>query len=224
MKGEFAAGEKLREKALADQLSVSRTPVRLALTELAKEGLLEYNPNRGFVVRQFSIDHIVAAVEVREQLEGLAAGLAARRGLTERQQRSLESCLLQVDGLLLKTELDHKDIRTWSEINGDFHGMIVEAADNPVLIDFVGRLDAVPLASARTFAGTYDRLDVQLDVIRKAQTQHRLVYEAIMARDPERAEATMKQHVRDGRSNLRALLERLHEADAANFPVLKLVR
>lgn len=224
MKGEFAAGQKLGEKQLADLLNVSRTPIRLALTELAKEGLLEYNANRGFVVRRFSIDQIIDAVEVREQLEGAAAGLAAKNGLSEKQQRVIEGCLLEVDGLLLKTEIDHGDALSWSELNGTFHNAIVEAADNSVLAEFVGRLDSIPLASAQSFAGTYDRLGSQLAAIRRAQIRHRWVYEAILARDSQRAELVMRQHVYEGRANLRALLERLKgEGDGQMPPMLSLV-
>ncbi|MGA0608362.1 GntR family transcriptional regulator [Phenylobacterium sp. VNQ135] len=223
MKGEFAAGQKLGEKLLADRLNVSRTPIRLALSELAKEGLLEYHANRGFVVRRFSIDTIVDAVAVREQLEGMAAGLAAKRGLGESHQRTLEGCLLQIDGLLLKTRIDHRDVQTWSEINGAFHNAIVEAADNQVLADFVRRLEMIPLASARTFAGISDHLGAQLAVIRTAQAQHRWVYEAILAGDAHRAETVMRQHIYDGRNNLRRLLERLKTESDDNLSILRLV-
>ncbi|MGA0608357.1 FCD domain-containing protein [Phenylobacterium sp. VNQ135] len=70
-----------------------------------------------------------------------------------------------------------------------------------------GTLDVIPLASARTFAGTYDRLAEQFAVIKAAQDQHRWMFEAILARDPQRAENVMRQHIYGGRNNLRNLLE-----------------
>lgn len=224
MRGDFQAGEKLAEALLAQKLNVSRTPIRLALSELAKEGLLDYRSNRGFEVRSFSIDRIVDAVAVRENLEGFAAKQAATIGLSERHQKLLESCLLQIDGLLLKPELEHRDVRNWAEINGVFHRTIVEASGNEALIEFMDRFDTIPLAAAKTFAGTFDNLERQHSVIRKSQTEHRWVYEAIVAKDAARSEALMKQHVLEGRQNLGKMLRKLkEEADVQKHPILKLI-
>ena len=224
MRGDFAAGEQLRESMLARRLQVSRTPIRLALAELAKEGLLEYKPNCGFEVRSFSIDHIVNAIAVREQLEGMAAARAAELGLSEAHANTLESCLLQIDGLLLKPELDHRDVRNWAEINGTFHSTIVTASGNEVIAQMLQRLEHVPLAASRTFAGRYESLAAQQAVIRKSQVEHRWVYDAIMSKNSGRAETLMKQHVMEGRQNLRRVLERLQsESDHGKHPFLKLL-
>src|SRR6202021_4008789 len=80
--GSVPAGERLNEVQLSRTLSVSRTPVRAALQALAGEGLLDYAPNRGFSVREFPLDAIVDAYDIRASLEGLAARFAAERGLT----------------------------------------------------------------------------------------------------------------------------------------------
>jgi GntR family transcriptional regulator of vanillate catabolism len=223
IRGDFAAGERLGESLLAQRLQVSRTPIRLALAELAKEGLLEYKPNCGFEVRSFSIDHIINAIAVREQLEGMAAARAAEVGLSEAHANTLESCLLQIDGLLLRPELDHRDVRNWAEINGIFHSTIVTASGNEVIADMLKRLEHIPLAAARTFAGTYESLAAQQAVIRKSQVEHRWVYDAIMSKNSGRAETLMKQHVMEGRQNLRRVLERLQsEADHSKHPFLRL--
>src|ERR1700761_5637627 len=79
--GQFEAGERLHEIKLTARLGASRTPVRAALQKLASEGLLDYTPNRGYTLRDFSISEVINAYEVRAVLEGLAARLSAERGL-----------------------------------------------------------------------------------------------------------------------------------------------
>src|SRR5690242_5084795 len=68
--GEIATGVRLNEVRLSQMMEVSRTPVRAALQALAGEGLLDYVPNRGFLVRTFPLSEIVDAYEIRAQLEG----------------------------------------------------------------------------------------------------------------------------------------------------------
>ncbi len=72
LRGEFKAGERLPELALAELLGVSRTPIRAALQKLAEEGLLEPATSTGYLVRSFSDNDIFDAIEVRGTIEGLA--------------------------------------------------------------------------------------------------------------------------------------------------------
>ncbi|MFW5833378.1 MAG: GntR family transcriptional regulator, partial [Pseudomonadota bacterium] len=88
LRGDFPAGEHLREAALADRFQVSRTPVRAALAENAKDGLLDYEPNRGYRVRRFDLRDIADAFELRAVLEGTACRVAAERGLDLEAERS----------------------------------------------------------------------------------------------------------------------------------------
>ncbi|MFX6230515.1 GntR family transcriptional regulator, partial [Acinetobacter baumannii] len=78
--GEVAADVALSERTLAETLGLGRTPVREALTALAKDGLLTIHPMRGTFVRQLSFDDLREIHEMRLGLEGLAAFLAASRG------------------------------------------------------------------------------------------------------------------------------------------------
>ncbi len=92
--GHYPAGARLAEEAVAERLGVSRTPVRLAFRTLAQEGLLQLAGKRGFVVREFSQEDVLAAVEVRGALEGIAARRLAERGIDAppaRQARSLSA-------------------------------------------------------------------------------------------------------------------------------------
>src|SRR5688572_30195727 len=79
--GELPAGERIAELAIVERLGVSRTPIRAALMRLEQEGLLEGLPNGGYAVRTFSERDVADAIELRGTIEGLAARLAAERGV-----------------------------------------------------------------------------------------------------------------------------------------------
>ena len=224
IRGEYGPGEKLREHVLAQQLDVSRTPVRLALSELEREGLLEYSPNRGFVAKGFTTQHVLNAVDVRERLEGMAAGLLALRGATDSEIRALESCLLQTDGLLAKATLGERDIATWSEVNGLFHETLVKAADNEELSEALARIELIPMAGPRRFTGMFMNPELHRERIATAHASHRWVFDAIMDRDSARAEDIMRQHIREGRIGLRRLLEEdRSDPRVANDPRMRLL-
>jgi len=90
IEGRYAAGERLAEIPVAEQLGVSRTPVRLAFRTLEQEGLLQKVGKRGLVVRGFSEADVLCAVEVRGALEGLAARRLAESGLPPEVRAALE--------------------------------------------------------------------------------------------------------------------------------------
>jgi DNA-binding GntR family transcriptional regulator len=79
LSGAIATGTRLRQESLAAEFGVSRTPVREALRKLQASGLVEVQPNRGALVRRPTAREVREAYEVRAELEGLAASLAASR-------------------------------------------------------------------------------------------------------------------------------------------------
>ncbi|HET8707622.1 MAG TPA: GntR family transcriptional regulator, partial [Pseudomonadales bacterium] len=93
LRGDFGPEARLQEIQLANLMDVSRTPIREALRMLAKEGLLNYAPNRGYQVRKFSLDDILAAFRVRAVLEGLGCRLIAEKGLSETLDQALKKSL-----------------------------------------------------------------------------------------------------------------------------------
>ena len=93
LNGELKAGERMSELALVERLGVSRTPIRTALVRLEQEGLLQPIATGGFVVNSFNERDIHAAIEIRGTLEGLAARLAAERGVPETGLVELKECL-----------------------------------------------------------------------------------------------------------------------------------
>jgi len=127
--GELVSGTRLRQEALAEEFGVSRTPIREALRKLQASGLVELQPNRGALVRGPSSREIRDAYEVRAELEGLAAELAAERiqhaqvdGLHEAQSEFRETLArmmrVRSDGAGVVPD---EEIERWRHANDRFH-------------------------------------------------------------------------------------------------------
>jgi GntR family transcriptional regulator of vanillate catabolism len=194
--GQFQPGERLHEVKLTALLDVSRTPVRAALQKLASEGLLDYTPNRGYTLRQFSVDEVIGAYEVRAVLEGLAARLSAERGLSDRERDVIGQALRDGDALLRHGHLLDEHRAEYSRVNANIHETIHAAAGSRLLSDMVYLCQQVPVSSPRNVVAFEER-----DVRRRHDDHHRIV-EAIVSRDPWRAELLMREHVGSVKSSL----------------------
>jgi GntR family transcriptional regulator, vanillate catabolism transcriptional regulator len=209
LNGSVAAGERLNEVRLSRTLAVSRTPVRAALQALAGEGLLDYAPNRGFTVREFPLDAIVDAYEIRASLEGVAARFAAERGLSPDEKATIERSLRDGDRLLERGSFETGDRTIYRDINGDFHDTLLAAARNRMLAEMIRICHHVPVSSSRNIVAFEHR-----DVRRRHDDHHR-IYEAIIAREPWRAEMLMREHVASVKASLvKSLTEGSRDNDA----------
>lgn len=196
--GRYPAGTRLAEEAVAADLGVSRTPVRLAFRTLAQEGLLQPAGKRGFVVREFSDEDVRCAVEVRGALEGLAARRLAEKGLGDAVRAVLEACLADGEAMLAKGHLVDADIERWSRLNERFHGAIVGAQGSQVIADAIARNNHLPFASADSITVQKNALAGEYQKLRFAQLQHRLVFDALVGGEGARAEALMREHANIG--------------------------
>lgn len=203
MSGRYQADDRLRENDIAIQLDVSRTPVRRALAELARDGLLEYEPNKGYRVRRFSSDAVSTAYELRETIEGMAAFRATINGLSPNDLLKLEKCILETDGLMARKEITEREIELWQEANGVFHETILEAANDDLLTELTQRLSNIPLVSARSFPFTDATIDEFQNVISKSQVEHRAILDAIIRKDAAAAQKLMGTHLREAGENLK---------------------
>jgi GntR family transcriptional regulator of vanillate catabolism len=194
IEGRYAAGMRLGEVAVADELGVSRTPVRLAFRSLEQEGLLQKAGKRGFIVREFSEGDVLCAVEVRGVLEGLAARRLAERGMPAGVRQELQACIDEGGQLLAGGSLDADQLSAWSRINHRFHHAIVHATDSSVIADAIARNNHLPFASADSIAIDPQALDKEVMKLRFAQLQHQLVLEALDARESARVEMLMREH------------------------------
>ena len=209
--GEFQAGERLHEVKLTARWGVSRTPVRAALQKLASEGLLDYTPNRGYTLREFSVSEVISAYEVRAVLEGLAARLSAERGLDARAIGTLQQALRDGDDLLRNGQITDDHRVEYSRINSCFHETIHAAAGSRLLNDTVYLCQQVPVSSPRYIVAFRER-----DVRRRHDDHHR-IFEAVMNREPWRAEMLMRDHIASVKSSL---VRSLSPPEAADETVL----
>lgn len=194
MRGEFAAGFHLQEVPLAERMGVSRTPIREALNMLAKEGLLEPGPKRGYKIRTFTIGEIVEAYEVRATLEGMACRLLAEAGLPEEVAARLQECLAFGDALLGRGMFTSAEHDPWLEMNNSIHSLLVSASRNAMLAQCVEQTQRVPLASARHVH--WYRFDKEnYELARSAHRDHHGIVDAILRRQAGRAESRMREHI-----------------------------
>jgi DNA-binding GntR family transcriptional regulator len=197
LSGAVPVGTRLRQEALAEEFGVSRTPVREALRQLQATGLVELLPNRGAIVRGPSAREIREAYEVRAELEGLAAELAAERisdsdllRLREAQALFRESVATLIEGRA-RRPAPWRDESVWVRANDLFHQTILDAAAN-------GRLTTTIADLHRSFPRdlTWAALSRSSRLLAENVEQHEAILEAIERRDPEEARQRMIDHVR----------------------------
>ncbi|MBX3606714.1 MAG: GntR family transcriptional regulator [Piscinibacter sp.] len=210
LSGELPAGQRVRELEWAPELGASRTPLRLALVELEKQGLLERVGSRGYHVRRITMDEVAEAIDVRGVLEGHAARLAAEAGLAPPQRDQLERCVQEGRRLLeaAGTRRGVLDNAAWASMNADFHAALVEAAGSRTLRAALELVTRSPLAHAGALGVNGAQPQMELSFLRRAQADHEDVLEAVLGREGARAEALMREHARRSRDNKRRLAER----------------
>jgi GntR family transcriptional regulator of vanillate catabolism len=195
LRGELSPGQRVAEAAIAEQLDLSRTPIRQALPALAEEGLLVRSGKRGYAVRVFTIGEIVTALDARATLEGMAARMLTERGVSNAFIRELKRCLDMGDELFAKPVLEKSDEIRYGEMNQRFHHSIVEALDNSIISDLIARLHRVPFVAPLTIA--FDRKEPKqiYDLLHHAHRQHHAITDALENGQGARAEALLKEHV-----------------------------
>jgi DNA-binding GntR family transcriptional regulator len=182
LEGRFAAGARLRQTDLADQLAISRTPVREALGKLQHEGLVELLPGGGVRVAVLALEEAAELYDLREVLDGLAARLAAQRA-TPASFARLESSLARMARCLARN-----DANQWFGAHVAFHDEIFQASGNARLI----ALSAVVKLSIQRFHPVLLRTPHRLA---DADREHREIHAAIAAGDGERAERLARAHI-----------------------------
>jgi GntR family transcriptional regulator, vanillate catabolism transcriptional regulator len=198
--GQFSPAEKLQEVPLSKMLDVSRTPIRAALHRLAAEGMLEYAPNRGYSVRNLATKELLEVIDIRGVLEGLAARFAAERGLTPQLEMSYREALADGDRLLAKGLLLQEDKPLFRDVNVRIHDAIGQASGNRMINDMIRLCHNVPMSSDRNIL--WDEYRWKL----RSHDDHHRLFEAIVAREPWRAEQLMREHIHSIKSQLREQL------------------
>ena len=183
------------EQQLTEELSIGRTPVREALRQLAAEKLVTIVPRRGTFVADISITDLQELWEVRWDLEGLAARLAAER-IDRQHLEQMKALFDEFDQVV-----DERGGKAFMDIDDRFHHLLYQATHNKFLEDVLDRLYTL---SARLWYMSLDRLSHQ--VVSEAIKEHTKVVEALEKRDAKEAERVIQRHIGTFQEKLRAAL------------------
>ncbi len=195
--GTLPAGAQMLEQEAAMRLDMSRTPVREAMVRLRQDGMVEIRPRHGMRVLPVSAADMAEIYAVLTALEGAAAELVARRGITARQLGQLRAAVAD-----MKKALDADDLIAWAAADETFHLRLVELSGNARLIQMVGQLwDQAHRARMLT-------LRLRPKPIHSV-VEHGALVEAIAAGDPAAAKAIHEDHRRRAGAMLVDLLGRL---------------
>ena len=200
--GELPPGERVREVELAAKLGVSRTPVRESLPILAQEGVLTQLDTRGFVVRAFTPQEIMDAIDVRGALEGLAARMLAEQGPSRRLIHSLHECLREGDEIFANGHLVLADEARYGEMNRQFHALIVQGAGSKVVAEAIERNGRIPFASAHAIA--FDKIDLprMYDHLLYSHRQHHAIVQALENGESSRVAALVVEHAQGAKISI----------------------
>ncbi|MDM7968744.1 MAG: GntR family transcriptional regulator [Paracoccaceae bacterium] len=194
LRGDYMPAAKLREVGVAEDLGVSRTIARLAMSMLEHEGLLSRAPNRGCRVNRFSIEQIVQAIEVRGNLEAMAARQAAERGLSEDVDSAFDDILQRSAQALAMGVQDEGQRQAWINLNTAFHDTLIKASGNWAIRVAVDQMSRLPLVSPAMII--FERKDFAKGnaQLASAHADHLEIVLALRARQSQRAEARVREH------------------------------
>lgn len=188
IQGRLKPGERLMEIQLAEEMGVSRTPVREAIRKLELEGFVVMVPRKGAYVAGISVKDIVDVFEVRAALEALAAGLAAER-ITEEELEELERALVKT------YEVSGYDLEALVETDTRFHELIYKASRNERLVQIITNLaDQIQRFRATSLA--------QPGRTKHALEEHKQIVEAISERNVELAQILAREHIENAEQSL----------------------
>ena len=182
MVGEIAPGTRMMEVELAEEMGVSRTPVREAIRKLEKEGLVTIEPRRGAYASDISAKDMVDILEVRQDLEGMAAGIAAQK-ITDEGRIELENIARKY-----KDSVDREDIEEIIKNDEAFHKYIVSLSGNKTLIKMVSQMQELALRFRYIYYEDFSRFKNQ-------PSEHQAIVDAIAGGDVAGARKYAEEHL-----------------------------
>ncbi|MGY1602951.1 GntR family transcriptional regulator [Geodermatophilus sp. SYSU D00815] len=180
LRGELVGGQRLRQADIAARLGVSTTPVREALRDLATEGLVKFDSNRGAEVTSINMGEVRDLWTLRTVLEPLAMRIACER-ITSQQLAEAEEILDRMDA--------EDDTAVWLQLNREYHNVLQQATRIPALEK---TLRLVQDQSAMYLA---QRVEEAPNRPKAGQAEHRELLEALRARNADRAADVAQRHL-----------------------------
>lgn len=192
----FKPGESLTDREIAEELGMSRTPVREALRLLEHEGLLMSSPRRGWQVRPLGLEDIREIFDVKIVLESAMARWAAACPDQEKR-RALQECLAR-----MKEATAQKDTQAWVRADIDLHNVIFEMAGNRRAARIIQQLNEQWWRVRIGLVSMEGRMERSLH-------EHEAIVASILAGDEEAAERQMREHLEGVRQELLDVLTHL---------------
>ena len=180
--GKILPGTRLMEVELAENLGVSRTPVREAIRKLEKESLVTIEPRRGAYASDLNIKDVIDILEVRQEMEGLAASLAAVR-MEGRNKSKLTEIAEKYKNAVIAG-----DASEMIKYDTEFHRIIVQACDNAILEQMIERLQELVLRFRYKYYEDTKRVQKQPD-------EHQVIIDAICSGNAEEARHAALTHI-----------------------------
>ena len=193
--GKLEVGTALTEQSLSTRLGVSRTPIRAALHTLAEEGLISLVRNKGAIVVGVTRDDLVDIYRIRMRLEGLASATAAAR-ISESDLERLRNAVELAEFYISKNDTEHL-----KELDTEFHSIIYRASGNRMLNKTLSELHRNITSYRKMSLAVPGRLE-------RSAREHREIFEAIEARDAERADRLTSEHIAAALENMLITVEK----------------
>lgn len=194
MRGQLSPGERLLEVQLAEEMGVSRTPVREAIRRLEMEGFVVMLPRKGAYVAGLSIADVENVYEIRTALETLAVRLAAQR-MQDEDYRQLDELSQR-----MQATWQEGDVDSWVKLDASFHELLYKFSRNDRLVQLMSnvmeQLSRYRIISLANVEVRHNSLD-----------EHREVIAALRRRDSEGAAAAAAQHIENTKQSLVKMLE-----------------
>ena len=189
LSGRFSSGTRLTEEHLAEELGVSRTPVREALHKLEQDGLIEPLESRGFCIPLDSPEEIEDLFDLRTVLEGYTLRIICER-ITDEQVAKLEKIVEKAEGAYLRKRID--EIFQWNtEFHDTLHNMV---ADKRRFYNLI--------VNTRKYVLRYRKVTLHyLEAAKRAIDGHRQIIMALTLKDPELCERMMRTHIRQSKED-----------------------
>ncbi|GAB4265317.1 GntR family transcriptional regulator [Thermincola ferriacetica] len=196
--GTLEPGERLMEIQLAEEMGVSRTPVREAIRKLELEGFVVMVPRKGACVAGLSMKDIADVFEIRTALESLAAGLAAER-ITEEELENLERLLVKIGECVQANDLDKL-----IEVDTEFHDVLFKATRNERLVQIISNLREQIQRFRTTSLASPGRMKYALE-------EHKKIVEAVSERNVELAQKLAAEHIENAENIMLNVLREKRE-------------
>lgn len=190
LSGKFLTGEKIVEAKLAEELGVSRTPVREALKQLELDGLVENLPNRGVIVKGITDQDIGDIYTIRLAIEAIAAEWSVHR----MEKTELDQLKEIYD--LMEFYAAKQDVDKFFELNTIFHETIYRATKSRYLEHLLRDFQLFIKSTRNASLRVEGRMN-------KALSEHKDILDAFISRDEKKAIESITQHIANSRANVK---------------------